>query len=106
MAFFRVSIGGGSGSLVQTGSYVTNTSTAVDVPLTFSPSKVIVYQNMDSSSYAFVAVSENQGAFEGWRMNGSTAAKGAGTFTWNGNTFSHKARAGYGGQTAYYIATG
>lgn len=104
MAFYRASIGGGS--LVQTGTYTTNASTAVNVPLNFSPSKVIVYQNMDSSSYAFVAVSENKGAFNGWRMNGSTAAKGAGTFTWSGNTFTHKAPPGYGNKTAYYIAIG
>ena len=86
--------GSGGSSRVQTGTYTSNTSSAVSINLDFAPSKVIVYQNLNTTSYAFVAISENQGAFSGWRMNGSTAASGAGTFAWSGNTFTHKAPSG------------
>lgn len=108
MAFFRASIGGGGGggTQVQTGSFTTNAQTAVSIPLNFAPDRVIVYQNINPrATYATIAVSLNQGAFEGYNMQGTSSGSNIGTFTWSGNTFTHKAvNANYANKTAYYVA--
>ena len=90
---------------VQTGSFTTDASSAVTISLDFTPSLVIVYSNIDTTTLAFIAISENKGAFSGWNMNSTAAAHNIGTFTWSGNSFTHKAASSaMGNKTAYYVA--
>ena len=90
---------------VQTGDYTTNYTDPVTINLDFSPSLVIVYCNIDATQYAFVAISDNKGAFYGWNMHNSASAHNIGTFTWSGNSFTHKAyQSNMAGRPAHYVA--
>ena len=90
---------------VQTGSYTTSYANSVTINLDFTPSLVIVYSNINTTTFAFIAISENKGAFSGWNMNNTAAAHNIGTFTWSGDSFTHKAySSAMGNKTAYYVA--